>query len=102
MEIQEIRERINNGSFYDWTEWRKLRPKVIERDNNECQVCGIPKQRARLYVHHKKELKDFPHLALDINNLQTLCGVCHNNIHEKQEQMTKDNKKKKFINEERW
>lgn len=102
MNISDIKERINNGNFYSWTPWRKLREKVIDRDNKECKVCGIPYQKARLYVHHKKELKDYPHLALDMNNLITVCGNCHNEIHEKEDQLRQNDKKKKFINEERW
>lgn len=102
IEKNNVLKRIEGGTFYSWTIWRKLRKEVIYRDNNECKVCGVPGQKARLYVHHKKELKEFPNLALDINNLITLCGDCHNKIHEKDQQLRRHNKKNKFINEERW
>lgn len=101
--ISEILKRIANGTFYHWSVWRKLRSDVIKRDNYECRNCKKPIQKVRLYAHHIKELKKFPHLALDINNIITLCGNCHNEIHDKEEQMNQyKNKKEKFINEERW
>ncbi|WP_369126193.1 HNH endonuclease [Kurthia massiliensis] len=34
-----------------------------------------------LIVHHIKEVKDRPDLALSITNLQTVCRNCHNKIH---------------------
>lgn len=102
MDLKMVEEHIANNTFYHCTAWRKLRSIVVDRDNHECKVCGIIEQKARLYVHHKKELKDYPHLALDMNNLITVCGNCHNDIHEKGEQLRQYDNKKKFINEERW
>lgn len=101
--LSEIQQRINTDKFYSWSVWRNTRAEVIDRDNKACKVCGKPNSIVRLYVHHKKELKDFPSLALDKENLITLCGRCHNDIHEKEEELKRANtKKKKFINEERW
>lgn len=74
--------------FYNSMVWRNLRKLVRQRDNNECMQCrregkvfidtgelnkkGTRKKIA-LIIHHKKELEDYPELATDISNLETLC-----------------------------
>ncbi|ACQ52848.1 HNH endonuclease [Clostridium botulinum] len=87
------------SKFYKTYKWVKKRQEVLIRDNFECQEC---KKQGRFRpadcVHHIKELKQYPELALDINNLTSLCNRCHNLIHEKHIR----SKKTKFINEERW
>ncbi|HEL0000868.1 HNH endonuclease [Streptococcus equi subsp. zooepidemicus] len=70
-------------TFYHKTEWRKLRQEAIKRDNNECVWC---RERGRLTttnleVDHIKEVQYYPELALDIDNLRTLCKECHNKRH---------------------
>nr|DAU50675.1 MAG TPA: HNH endonuclease bacteriophage, HNH Endonuclease, DNA.52A [Caudoviricetes sp.] len=55
-------------------------------------------KKVKIEVHHKKELKDFPELALVNSNLITLCTRCHNEIHER----FKYQVSKKFTNVERW
>lgn len=43
-----------------------------------CQCYGASvKHGATLNVDHIKPRKFFPHLALDINNLQVLCSDCN-------------------------
>ena len=74
--------------FYSGYAWKKLRKQVIKRDNAECQECkrnGLVfintnemnksgrRKKISLIVHHKKELEDYPELALDIDNLETVC-----------------------------
>lgn len=51
-------------------------------------------------VHHIKHLKDHPELALDINNLQSLCNACHNIMHP--EKQLKIISKPKVDIPERW
>lgn len=91
-------EEVNR--FYKSYPWIKLRKQVILRDNNECQRC---KEHGKFSigqcVHHKKELRKHPELALDIDNLITLCNTCHNSIHDRNEKRVK---RRKFSNEERW
>ncbi|GAF63656.1 putative endonuclease [Bacillus sp. TS-2] len=67
---------------------------------------GRPPNRGRttkrknvLQVHHIKELKDFPHLALVLANLETLCIWCHNEEHDRLADYQEGDK---FVNEERW
>ena len=86
--------------FYQCREWRHLRLKALERDHYECQVC----QRRGKYskarnVHHLKEVKDRPDLALTLTNLECVCIACHNDIHDKR---LKIDKRKPFVSEERW
>lgn len=58
--------------------WRERKRIVFERDNYECQECGIDFD---LCIHHIKSIKDFPELVNDFSNCVTLCGKCHRNIH---------------------
>jgi len=71
--------------------WDEQRPKVLERDNHECQRCGkgADDMRRSPDVHHRKRLGwfreeyDAPEWyqkgnALD--NLVTLCPRCHGKI----------------------
>lgn len=101
--LKELIRLDNINKFYKCKEWRALRLKALDRDKNECQQC---KERGYFghaeCVHHIKEVKDYPELALELYNLKCLCNKCHNITHpEKQLRM---NKKAKivFSNEERW
>lgn len=88
--------------FYRSTDWRKLRKKAIERDNNECQICKKKKKVSKAEcVHHIKEIKEYPDEALKLKNLTSLCNLCHNEIHEKILKINQE-KNKKFFSEERW
>lgn len=44
-----------------------------------CKKRGL--FRKATIVHHIKHLKDRPDLALDENNLISLCGSCHDIVH---------------------
>ena len=102
--VKLIRED-NLKKFYDCSKWRKLRQKAMKRDNYECQMC---KQQGKYHkvnnVHHIKEVKDRPDLALTIDNLICLCIDHHNEVHERY--VDGQNKKikdfKNFDSSERW
>lgn len=88
--------------FYWTSEWKEKREEIINRDNNECQRC---KEKGKFHVaqcvHHIKHLDKFPLLALDSNNLISLCNQCHNEVHpEKLEDYKKP--KPKLDVPERW
>lgn len=76
-------------SFYGSTAWKKVREDVKQRDHYECQRCAYYKRLTTsfkprdLHVHHICELEKFPHLALNLNNLITVCHNCHNIIHDR-------------------
>jgi hypothetical protein len=64
---------------YSQDEWIKLRKKIYERDNHTCQLCNTKSEL--LHAHHKLEWSRYPELALDPNNLITLCNKCHAKVH---------------------
>lgn len=83
-------------TFYGGKDWIELRLEALERDNNECQQCKREgyvtidsikeegkKKEIKLNVHHIKEIEDYPELALELDNLETLCVYHHNLIHDK-------------------
>lgn len=70
------------NKFYWSSEWRKIRKKIVERDNFECVKCKrqgkvTTNDTDRLIVDHIVELKDRPDLRLEPSNLQTLCHYHH-------------------------
>lgn len=72
--------------FYLTKEWRKKRQEILDRDNHECQECKrqgkvTTRHDMVLEVDHIKELNEYPELAMDNDNLQTLCKKHHNIKH---------------------
>jgi 5-methylcytosine-specific restriction endonuclease McrA len=65
--------------FYQSRDWKNTRQAVLARDNYLCQRCL--KLHNRLTpantVHHIKAFKDYPELALDMDNLISWCEACH-------------------------
>jgi 5-methylcytosine-specific restriction endonuclease McrA len=58
---------------------KRVREKVLKRDNNKCRICGA---KENLTVHHIRSIsscikKRKEHLIRDKNNLVTLCETCH-------------------------
>ncbi|MDT2815965.1 HNH endonuclease [Vagococcus carniphilus] len=101
----DVSTRQARAIFYNSSEWKLLRQSVLERDNYECQWC---KEQGKvttgvhsiLEVDHIEELKDRPELALDIDNLRTLCKDCHNKRHDRFNY--RPSKKKKKWDDEWW
>lgn len=90
--------------FYMTAIWKHKRQEILKRDNYECQWCkaeGKVKTNAHtiLEVDHIKELEDYPELALDDDNLRTLCKDCHNKRHKRFGFGRKENK---WAYDERW
>jgi len=75
----------------EWNKWnreyKKVRPLVLERDNNTCQICHgksdkikqklatSKKTRFQIVVHHIKKVRDGG--SNELNNLVTLCQFCN-------------------------
>lgn len=85
---QEIsyKTKESKRQFYNSTAWKKLRLKALERDNSECIWCAqegrvTTQYDAVLEVDHIKEIEYYPELALELDNLRTLCNTCHNRRH---------------------
>jgi len=82
--------------FYHTKVWQTCRDSILIRDNFLCQSCLKSKQITLANtVHHIKPFKDFPELALDQDNLQSLCPNCHNQIHKRYQSKKKQTKKRK-------
>lgn len=64
--------------FYISKPWRRVRLYVLQRNMYWCQVC---KRRFANTVHHKTARKERPDLALDPENLEAICAICHNQEH---------------------
>lgn len=68
-----------SAKFYNSTSWRKKRKEIMQNYNGLCQICaGKDIVREANVVDHIKELKEYPDLALDNDNLVPLCHTCHN------------------------
>jgi 5-methylcytosine-specific restriction endonuclease McrA len=66
--------------FYQSAPWRNLRRLKLAQD----PLCEPCREKARYVpakqVHHRKPRRTHPDLALDIDNLQSVCIPCHNRL----------------------
>ena len=85
--------------FYKSARWLHKREQILKRDHYECQICReriretdesgkiLSMQDRRIHratiVHHIHHLKDNPELALDDDNLISVCHQCHDKLHER-------------------
>jgi hypothetical protein len=68
----------NSDAFLKSYEWRKVRMLAIKQYGPRCMCCGAsPSDGVTINVDHIKPRRLYPHLALDINNLQILCNPCN-------------------------
>jgi len=63
--------------FYESSTWARLRYMAMKRDGFKCLACARDGKSTVLHVDHIKPRSKFPHLELDLNNLQTLCERCN-------------------------
>jgi 5-methylcytosine-specific restriction endonuclease McrA len=69
---------VTSTEFLSTYEWRKVRMEALKKYGPVCQCCGAtPATGAVMNVDHVKPRKLFPHLALDVSNLQILCHECN-------------------------
>lgn len=69
---------VMTDAFLATFEWRRVRMMALKKYGPVCQCCGAtPANGAVMNVDHIKPRKVFPHLALDVNNLQILCHECN-------------------------
>lgn len=64
----------NNYKIRHSKEYKAFRKQVLQRDNYKCTKCG---ETENLQIHHIKPTKDYPELIMDLDNVQTLCLLCH-------------------------
>ncbi len=114
MKIFEYKTKQQKRKFYDSKPWKILREKIKKRDNYECQECkrkgrvtidtneyseSAKRKKIMLVVDHIKEIEGYPELALDEDNLETLCVTCHNKKHGRYVNYLKCRKKPKWDDE---
>jgi 5-methylcytosine-specific restriction enzyme A len=97
--VNEYKTQAQKKKFYNSSSWAGkygIRHQALKRDNYECQLCKAEgkvhvdsikvegeRKSIQLNVHHIKEIEDYPDLALNLDNTQTLCLDHHNAIHRK-------------------
>lgn len=70
--------------FYKSTKWKAKRINILKRDNYLCRECiRYGKTTGATTVHHVKPLEFNYDLRLDSNNLISLCGKCHDKMHDR-------------------
>lgn len=83
----EVEDRMGD-EFYKSRKWLMCREKILKRDKYLCQECkryhrhtadGLPITAE--IVHHIKPYESHPELALEKENLISLCVSCHNKKH---------------------
>lgn len=70
--------------FYHTAAWKRIRQAALMRDGGMCQACmerlkdgiGFHPRRATM-VHHIIPVSERPDLALELDNLRSLCAACH-------------------------
>ncbi len=71
--------RVN--SFYHSKEWRRVREYVLARDKRLCVFCGMPGDTVDHIIELNDKNVDNPLIALNPDNLRTLCRTCHEHRH---------------------
>lgn len=74
------RKNIESIKPLETQRWRKLRLRIIARDNHLCQRCYLKYEIINgdfLQVHHIKPRIYYPELTFDENNLITVCRTCN-------------------------
>lgn len=85
--VEQDMQRKQADPFYLSKAWRTVRAEALRRDHGMCVRCmerfmnGGEKPRLAVIVHHKKSRKEYPELELDLDNLESLCDICHNREH---------------------
>jgi 5-methylcytosine-specific restriction endonuclease McrA len=74
-------QRAEDARFYAGSPWRKLRKLKLDHDPlcERCEKAGVTE--VAVHVHHIRARKQFPELAMDLDNLEALCHSCHSRLH---------------------
>lgn len=69
---------VTGDAFLKTYKWRQLRMMAIKLHGPRCQCCGASAETgAVINVDHIKPRRQFPELALVLDNLQVLCADCN-------------------------
>ncbi|MGE6894466.1 HNH endonuclease [Priestia flexa] len=114
--MTEYKTKEQKSRFYNSGDWKRMREYIKKRDGYECQECKrqgkvsvdtyeysqrAKRKKIKLVVDHIKELEECPDLALDDENLETLCVTCHNIKHGRYFRRF-EWKRNKWEDDERW
>jgi 5-methylcytosine-specific restriction endonuclease McrA len=66
--------RDNRETFYLSKRWRSVRARILKLFGNKCMKCG---SENHISVDHILPRSKYPHLELDVTNLQVLCRSCN-------------------------
>ena len=68
--------------FYHTPGWKAARRAALRRDGYRCRVCGVGLgKRGQARVDHIQPVRTYPHLALSLANLRSLCPLHDNQSH---------------------
>lgn len=64
--------------------WERKRLVILKRDDYKCRECRrYGKTKQANTVHHIYPLEQYPELYLVDDNLLSLCGSCHDLMHDR-------------------
>lgn len=77
----ESRKKMSRGkgsTNHHWNggNWRYWKNQALIRDDYRCQICGF-REVEIMEVDHIQQKSKAPHLRLILENLLTLCPICH-------------------------
>ena len=77
--VRDIHQRQSSDGFYRSKPWRSLRYQALKKYGGACCVCGRTAAKHGIVIHvdHIKPRSKYPHLALRLDNLQTMCDECN-------------------------
>lgn len=87
----------NRNRYLHNNEWRTLRDKVLSRDDYRCSSCKryFYKNKSKLHVHHIIERSQWGEDSLE--NLISLCEICHVKEHKDSVKPIHSSVKRKII-----
>jgi HNH endonuclease len=72
------KSKDKSANFYETDAWRTVRYKALKLNGGCCQCCGARAAANKpLHVDHIKPRSKYPHLELELSNLQVLCKDCN-------------------------
>ena len=79
MDAKDRRKTLSK--FYKTNKWIKVREYVLMRDNYLCTKCDKPAEVVHHIIHLTEDNLDTWEIALNPDNLISLCADCHFNEH---------------------
>ena len=69
----------HHAAFRNNPRWKQAREDCLDRDGRACVWCGTAEEDLEqpLEADHILEANSHPELALEVENLRTLCKPCH-------------------------